>query len=218
MNKGKPLVVFDMDGVLVNERSSWRIIHNYLGTSNEDSFQAYIRGEIDDIEFMRRDIKKWRNADPSINRESIQRILDGSTPMKGFPSIIKDLRSMGFMTAIISGGLDILAKKLSEGSNMDGYFANGIEFTSRGDLTGNGILEVPLRDKGSVFDNPEFRKMDPGAIISIGDSEVDITMFERSDLSIAFRPENDTVRDHADIVIEEPDLSSIPLLIFEKMA
>ena len=57
--KFRPLIVFDMDGVLVEERSSWRRIHNHLGTDNEDSFFAYMRGDINDLEFMAKDIKRW---------------------------------------------------------------------------------------------------------------------------------------------------------------
>ena len=56
------LVVFDMDGVLVDFDSSWMMVHRAFGTDNEESFQRYIRGEISFEEFMRSDIGKWGRA------------------------------------------------------------------------------------------------------------------------------------------------------------
>jgi phosphoserine phosphatase len=54
------LVAFDMDGVLVNYTSCWTWVHDHFRVTNEASLKAFIDGDIDDMEFMRRDIALWR--------------------------------------------------------------------------------------------------------------------------------------------------------------
>ncbi|GAG35915.1 unnamed protein product, partial [marine sediment metagenome] len=50
------MVVFDLDGVLVDIDSSWQTIHRAFGVDNEENFQKHLRNEIDYREFMRSDI------------------------------------------------------------------------------------------------------------------------------------------------------------------
>ena len=51
------IIVFDMDGVLVNIKSSWTIIHNEFNVDERETFRRYLRGEFDYLEFMRKDIE-----------------------------------------------------------------------------------------------------------------------------------------------------------------
>ena len=211
----KPLVVFDMDGVLIEHRSSWRMLHDALGTNNNDSYQAYMRGEIDDLEFMRRDIRRWLRSKPDMDIEFIRSIFDSQKRMNGFAEGIHRLKDSGAAVFILSGGIDVLANALCRVSGMDGSYANGVIFDDEGRLTGEGILRVPLRDKGWVLKDKILGSNEYGPIISVGDSHVDITMFENSDLSIAFRPESDPVSEAADITIRGSDLTPVIDVILE---
>lgn len=208
MSDLKPLFIFDMDGVLIENRSSWRIIHEALGTSNEDSFQAYIRGEIDDEEFMKRDIERWLGSRPDLDEEYIIELYRGVTRTSGIEDLFRGLKELGGHITIISGGIDLLSKSILEEHGLDSHHANGIEIID-GSLSGNGILRVPLRDKGSVIDLllKSIGKHHP--IISVGDSMVDITMFRKSDLSIAFDPDERIVEESADVVVRERDLRKV---------
>ncbi|MGA1866179.1 MAG: HAD-IB family phosphatase [Thermoplasmatota archaeon] len=208
MIERKPLIVFDMDGVLVHERSSWRLVHDSLGTSNEMAFKAYMRGEIDDLEFMSKDIRLWMEKGLT-RREDVSHILGSATLMDGFRRCTTTLSNMGTELAIISGGLDLLAERLGAIGNFDRCIANGLATRADGTLTGEGILRVPLRDKGSVLRNMFKNSGTYGPVVSIGDSPVDIPMFEPSDLSIAFRPENAEVEKAADIVVHRSDLGEV---------
>jgi len=208
MNDLKPLIIFDMDGVLTENRSSWRMIHEALGTTNDDSFQAYMRGEIDDEEFMRRDIERWLISEPGFNEKDINDIYSKVKFTKGIEDLFRGLKEIPCHTAIISGGIDHLSRKVQERFGIDSRFSNGVEMKD-GILTGEGILEVPLRDKGSVIDTLIESIGVHRPIISVGDSRVDITMFKRSDLSIAFDPEEKAVEDNADIVIKDRDLGKV---------
>ena len=60
------LVAFDMDGVLVDYLSSWTWVHDRFGVSNEESVISFMDGEIDDMEFMRRDIALWLKHRPGL--------------------------------------------------------------------------------------------------------------------------------------------------------
>ena len=45
-------VVFDCDGVLASNGSSWQSIHENFGTENKEMFTRFVNREIDDDEFM----------------------------------------------------------------------------------------------------------------------------------------------------------------------
>jgi phosphoserine phosphatase len=58
---GFKVVVFDLDGVLVEEPSAWWTLHHAFSTyeASKENLNAYNRGIIDYPEFMRRDISLW---------------------------------------------------------------------------------------------------------------------------------------------------------------
>ncbi|MFW3145738.1 MAG: HAD-IB family phosphatase [Thermoplasmatota archaeon] len=217
METQRLLTVFDMDGVLVPHRSSWRLVHEALGTNNEDSFLAYMRGEIDDLEFMERDIALWKGKVDRLDLPLIKGILDKVEPTMGFRECAAGMKGLGSSTVIISGGLDILADRLKILGGFDEAHSNGVEVDGTGMLTGKGVLRVPLNDKGSVLEQVRSKRHVDTYSIIVGDSVVDISMFRRADLSIAFRPESRIVSRSADIVIEEPDLGRIPGIISEEL-
>ena len=62
------LVVFDMDGTIIEPRSSWAMIHDYFGTDNTEMLQMYIDHKISDMEFVKADIKLWNSkSDVPVN-------------------------------------------------------------------------------------------------------------------------------------------------------
>ncbi|MGA1849114.1 MAG: HAD-IB family phosphatase [Thermoplasmatota archaeon] len=214
MNGSGPIAVFDMDGVLVHQRSSWRIVHDRLGTSNEDSFIAYIRGEIDDLEFMRRDISLWMGKG-LMNIQDVEAAIDDAILIPGFIECMELLKEEGYSLAILSGGLDALARKLGRIGGFDHIISNGLILDKEGGLTGEGELRVPLRDKGSVLSGLLEVGYSPVAVV--GDSHVDLSMFALADLSIAFRPESSEVAEAADVVIEEPDLRIVARTVIDRL-
>ena len=83
------LVVFDMDGVLVDAVSSWKYIHDHFNTSNEKSVDDYVHGKIDDLEFIRRDVELWKINGKPIKMNKLEEILSDVPLMKG----AEDLKS-----------------------------------------------------------------------------------------------------------------------------
>ena len=204
------LVFFDMDGVLADTISSWKSIHDYFGTSNEQSVDDYLRGNIDDLEFIRRDISLWKTNGSLTTKDVVQNILFDTPLMEGAEECILFLRKNNIKTAIVSAGLDILAEKVAEELGIDYVFANGIKQDERGQLTGEGILQVQLiyKDK-NVKNLAEKLGIPLEKCAAIGNSCFDVPMFETAGLGIAFNPEDECVKKSADVIVEGKDLSKV---------
>ncbi len=204
------LVVFDMDGVLADAESSWVFVHRRFGVNNDHSLEAYLRGEIDDLEFIRRDIRLWMEKDHELTVSKIQDILLDVPLMPGARETVKTLRDRGIKTAIVSAGIDLLAERIADELGVDVDIANGLITDNRGRLSGEGILRVKLMDKGDSVSEVAARLDVPqGQVVSVGNSRYDVTMFDRSGMGIAFMPSDDHVRNNADAVVEEKDLRGI---------
>jgi len=204
------LVAFDMDGVLANIESSWVFVHQRFGVNNDNSLYAYLRGEIDDVEFIRRDISLWKAKDHNVDERKIARILEDVPLMPGAKQTIAELSSRGYRTAIVSAGIDLLAERISEEFGIDVHLANGLKKLPSGLLTGEGILNVKLTDKGEALVRVAKSLGIPlSDVVSVGNSKYDVTMFDRTGSSIAFHPADDFVRSRAKFVVEDGDLTRI---------
>lgn len=204
------LVVFDMDGVLADVQSSWVFVHRHFEVDNEHSLHAYLRGEIDDLEFIRRDIRLWKDREPGITQKRIEDILARVPLMPGAAGTISQLRKTGVKTAIVSAGIDLLARRITRELGMDHQVANGLVTDSSGRLTGEGILRVKLMDKGdAVSDVGALFGVARQDVVSVGNSRYDVSMFDRSGKGIAFRPSDAKVSEMADAVVERDDLTGI---------
>ena len=210
VKKACKLVIFDMDGVLTTHISSWMFVHEYFGVDNEKSYYDYIEGRIDDLEFMRRDIALWLREKPDITCDDIREILNGVPLMKGAKETLQVLKEHGIKSAIVSGGLDILAKRLQEELGIDYVRANGIETDENGRLTGNGILRVPLDSKEKpVREITNAAGVDCLETAAVGDTGIDASMLKLCGIGIAFDPKDQYTTESADIVIHTKDLREI---------
>ena len=208
--KNIELVVFDLDGVLVESESSWQALHDAFGVDNDENFQRYLRGEIDYREFMRSDIRLWGNAP----REEIVKMLGRVQLTKGAKEAIKKLRRAGFKTAIISSGISLLADRVKDQLGIGRSYANRLLFDEDGRLTGEAEELVTLLNKNDVLKRLAASEgLEPSECAVVGDSRFDAAMFKEAGFSIAFNPKDELVREAADSVVEERDLSAILLFI-----
>ena len=204
------LVVFDMDGVLTDTISSWKHIHDYFGSTNERSVDEYLKGKIDDMEFIKRDVSLWQENGKPITKDKLVDILLDIPLMKGAEKCITVLGNHNIKTAIVSAGLDILAERVALELGIDHVFANGIKTDEDGRLTSEGLLGVRLMYKDEAIRCLAVQlKIPLHRIVAVGNSCFDIPMFETCGLGVAFNPEDDCVRKAADVVVEGEDLSKI---------
>jgi phosphoserine phosphatase len=204
------LVAFDMDGVLVDHASSWTWVHEHFKVDNEASLVAYIEGRIDDREFMRRDIEKWLSIRSDLCLEDIDEILRPVPVIPGIKETVSMLRSKGMRCVIVSGGLDMAARRIAEQNGFDDHIANSLACDENGRLTGEGVLRVELTNKRRALERFQEKYGVPAErTVAIGNSFVDVSMFSASGLSIAFNPIDETVERSADVVLRSKDLRDV---------
>lgn len=204
------LVAFDMDGVLVDYRSCWTWIHDHFSVDNEEALNEFIDGRIDDMEFMRRDIALWKERNPCLCRSDLDSILEPLPITEGVAETVEALKKASIRTVIITGGIDIVAERIAKHYGFDDYLANGVECDERGRVTGEGILRVKLKNKKAALEYFLAKySVSKDRAASIGDSFIDIPMFEASGMSIAYNPSDDAVADKATFVVRSQRLTSV---------
>ena len=204
------LVCFDMDGTLTRVRSSWCWVHQCYEVDNEPAYQAFVNGEIDEPEFMRRDIALWTKKKPDTSLSDIARTFRDMPLIEGIQETIACLTDNGIKCVIVSGGINLAAEMLMKEFGFDDYVADELCAYEDGRLTGEGKMNVDLRDKGiNVRQFIEKYGTTKERTVSIGNSFTDIGMFKASGLSIAFNPTDPYTSEAADLTIESENISDV---------
>lgn len=208
------LVAFDLDGTLVDAPSSWSWVHRHFGENNDAALRLFLDDRIDDAEFIRRDIRLWWKHAPRITAEEVEAILADVPLMPGARTLFDGLHQRHTMTAIVSGGIDLLARRIGRELGVDYVLANGFAVDAAGRLTGDGHIRVPIKEKEAVLAQVQAQLgVTPDVTAAVGNSDIDVGMFRRARIGIAVRPEDDVVRRHATHVVGNGDLAAIlPLL------
>jgi phosphoserine phosphatase len=203
-------VAFDMDGTLVDVASSWAAVHAHFGVHNAEGLRLFLENRIDDHEFIRSDIRIWWRSAPDLTIEDLEAILARVPLMPGAKTLVDGLHAQGIRTAIVSGGIDLLARRIGRELGIDLVLANGFRVSADGRLTGEGIVRVPINDKERVVAGlQEQLGIAPAETAAVGNSAIDVGMFRRSRVGVAFRPEDEEVRRAATHVVAERDLAKV---------
>jgi phosphoserine phosphatase len=208
------LVFFDMDGVILDTVSSWKYVHEHFRTTNERSIMPYLRGEIDYLEFIRRDVSLWKQNGQHVKKQTLQDIMNTIPFIDGAAECISALRRQQIHTAIVTAGMTLLADRVAADLGIEYVFANEVTVGPDGRLTGEGVLHVELTEKDKNI-RALARKLHVPleACAAVGNSCFDIPMFEVCGLGIAFNPEDKCVVACADVLVNGKDLSVlIPVL------
>ncbi len=204
------LIAFDMDGTLVEGDSCWGVLHRHFGTQEtaRKNLGAYEREEIDYPEFMRRDIALWK---PVPTLEQVKRVL---TPCRLAPNVervVGDIHRRGYRTAVITGGLDMLAEEVARKLGIQYVFANGLATDEQSRLTGEGIFRVEPRFKHEVLTGlVDELGINLHQCVAVGDSKYDVNFLKHAGLGVAIGADSELAR-VADVVIR--DFGHLPQLL-----
>jgi len=218
-------VVFDCDGVLSDNGSSWEMIHKKFGTGSDDggehqkTLEMFLDGKISEEDFVAHDIQLWRGVRPDIHRDDIMRCYSGVGLIKGARDVVEELQRRGVFVAIVSSGVDMFVGSIAGMLKVDDWAANGFKWDEDGWLIEGLPTRVFSHDKGLMVGKlARINGFDASEIMSVGDSGTDLSMMIEGSNFIGFNPRRDRARsafEEAGVpVVEGKDLSLIWPYIF----
>ncbi len=201
------LVVFDVDGTLTVHTSIWWRLHQLFGTEETGKryYDMYFDGQITYDEWAVLDAALWKGQPLAQVLEAVER----SQLTPGAEETLQILREHGVHTAVLSGGLDVLADHVARRLGIEYVLTNHLGHRD-GVLTGEVDVQVGWDGKvdglrricehfGTALTETAF----------VGDGLNDVPVFSVAGLAIAFRPRDEQVARAAHVVIRQQDLRLI---------
>ncbi len=186
-------VIFDCDGVLVDSVSSWKTLHDHFGTDNSLNLTRFINGELTDVEFMRSDIQMWKEKSNPIHRDELFRAYSGVKLMNGARELVSELKEKGIFVAIVSAGVDIFVSSIAAMLKADDWIANGFHFNDDDTLSDEGICRLHASKKDLIIEKiMNMQGLSPQNCISVGDSEMDLSMQVEGSGFVGFNPSRES--------------------------
>lgn len=199
------LVVFDLDNVIIDGEAIDEI--GKLANVEEDIAEITekaMQGEIDFETSINQRVKLLEG----ISIDEIQKVADELPLMNVVAETIARLKEENLDVAIISGSFDVVAEKVKNKLGIEKVYTNSFTVED-GKLTGEvtgplvsgsklDILKDYVEDAGITLDE----------VVAVGDGANDISMIESAGYGIAFNAK-DSVKEIADIVVDEKDLTKV---------
>lgn len=178
------MVCFDMDSTLIRgEVIDELAAAAGVGEQVAAVTRAAMNGEMDFKESLRRRLALLKGLDASVIDEIAERL-----PLSdGAERLIKTLKTLGYKTAILSGGFTHFGLHLQAKLGIDYVFANELEIVD-GKLTGNVLGEiVDGPRKAALVEQLAAREgIHLEQVIAVGDGANDLPMLNVAGLGIAY--------------------------------
>ncbi len=199
------LVVFDLDNVIIDGEAIDEI--GKLANVEEDIAaitEKAMQGEID----FETSIKDRVQLLEGTSIEEIEKVADDLPLMAGAEKTIECLKEKDVDVAIISGSFDVVAEKIKDKLGVDAVYTNSFTVED-GKLTGEVTGPLVSGSKLDVLkDHVEEAGITLDEVVAVGDGANDISMIESAGCGIAFNAK-DSVKEIADVVVDEKDLSKV---------
>lgn len=184
-NESKIIIAIDVDGTLTPISSSWSFYHLILGTRTRSKLygRLYFEGVISYDEWVYLDLMLWKN----LHRNTLE-MLSKAIPLRHGVERLKSIkrRFENVVFIAISGGFADVACSIANKLGLDYCIGTVLDFNDDRFLgTASTYIDYNGKDRALV-DLIEKEGIKPSLIIAIGDSENDISLFNYSDISIAF--------------------------------
>ena len=204
------LVAFDMDSTLIEVEVIDELAKAAgVGDKVAEITEQAMRGEIDFSESFRQRVALLKGLDESV----LEQVADGLPLTEGAQTLITTLKSLGYKTAILSGGFTYFGKRLQQQLGIDYVYANELEFAD-GKVTGNVSGQIVDGQRKAVLlkEIAEREGIDLQQVIAVGDGANDLPMLSIAGLGIAFRAKP-VVKQSAKQAISTLGLDSILYLL-----
>ena len=103
MSDFRYLVCLDMDRVLVDHLSTWQFVYDKLGISNDESFELYNQGLLNEWDWIKLDIALIKNSikDRKITDSELRSLMEGMPMMDNWHLLISELIISYFQLLIL---------------------------------------------------------------------------------------------------------------------
>ena len=191
-NKGKKLVVFDVESSLIQESSLEEFLKRIEGRVKTGNGEVEIReGGEDRMQTLVENARILRGI-PLADLEKFSGKLQLNP---GALELIGILKTMGFKIALLSSGFSFLMKRIFEQAGVDYAFSNSLKADEMGLITGE--LQEPVitsETKSEILDFiMSVEGLKPEQVIAVGDGSTRSHFIRNVGLSIAFKPEDTSV-------------------------
>jgi phosphoserine phosphatase len=208
--RNRRLFAFDMDSTLIDGEVIDELAR-LAGVADQvvAITASAMRGEIEFKESFRRRVALLKGLPESRVRE----LLDQIPLAEGAERLICTLKTLGYKTAILSGGFTFFAHHLQARFGIDYVYANQLEMKD-GFVTGEvtGLIVDGARKAELLRHIAEQEKISLEQVIAVGDGANDLPMLSLAGMGIAFRAKP-LVRESASHSLTHLGLDSLLYLI-----
>ncbi|HUS07870.1 MAG TPA: phosphoserine phosphatase SerB, partial [Bryobacteraceae bacterium] len=183
--RNRRLVAFDMDSTLIQTEVIDELAQLAgAGEQVQAITEAAMRGELDFQASFRKRVSLLRGLPVS----ALTTVLDRVPLMDGAERLIATLKTLGYKTAILSGGFTFVGRMLQQKLGIDYLYANELDIRE-GIVTGeihsdivDGARKAALLKQIACSENLSMEQ-----VIAVGDGANDLPMLQLAGLGIAFR-------------------------------
>jgi phosphoserine phosphatase len=191
-NRGKKLIVFDVESSLIQESSLEEFLKRIEGRVKTGNGEMEVgdRGE-DRMQALVENARILRG----IPLADVEKFSGKLQLNPGALELIGILKTMGFKIALLSSGFSFLMKRIFEQAGVDYAFSNSLKADEMGLITGD--LQEPVitsETKSEILDFiMSVEGLKPEQVIAVGDGSTRSHFIRNVGLSIAFKPEDTSV-------------------------
>jgi phosphoserine phosphatase len=205
------LFLFDMDGVLLQHRSSWGYCQEAIGCDLEHFYDEFGQDILEGKDLTELVLQKMTKH--GFTQNKLQELARNAPQVKGVGKVLAAIHAHRGSAVIISGGIGTFAHELSKQYPFTSYVCNELHF-DRCDQPPTCEIKVGHDDKGRIA-RTIMAKMGvtKEETVAIGDYCNDCSMFAEAEMSIAFNGDEDSKK-AATYRIDSDDLTDIlPIIL-----
>jgi HAD superfamily phosphoserine phosphatase-like hydrolase len=205
------LFLFDMDGVLLQHRSSWQYCQEAIGCDCNHFYDEFEQDMLNGKDLTGLVLRKMMRY--GFSQIKLRELARNAPQIKGVGNVLETIRTHHGSVIIISGGIGAFAEELSKQYPITKYVCNELHFDGN-DRPPVCEIKVGHDDKGKVAKViREAMGVSKEETVAVGDYCNDCAMFAEAVLSIAFNGDEEA-KAAATCSVNSDDLVKILPIIY----